>query len=51
MRLSGKLVLLMLFCGGCAMQTAHSSGPFQASGIKIGEGGAYPTEGNIIVYR
>ena len=37
MRLNGKIVLLMLFCGGCAMQPAHSSGPFQASGIKIGE--------------
>ncbi len=37
MRLSGKILLLMLFCGGCAMQRAHSNGPFQASGIKIGE--------------
>ncbi len=37
MRLSGKIVLLMLFCCGCALQPAHSDGPFQASGIKIGE--------------
>ena len=37
MRMSGKIVLLMLFCCGCALQSAHSDGPFQASGIKIGE--------------
>ncbi len=37
MRLSGKIVLLMLFCCGCTLQRAQCDGPFQASGIKIGE--------------